>query len=405
MNELTLLDGEQAESDKPPSSRPRPARPLRVAVIANVKGETAVPINGPEDAGAEFDRKETIQAIMSAIESDGHSTVFLSADHNLPFALRDTNPDICFNVAEGMGGDSREAQVPALLELLGVPYTASRVLANAIALDKTMTKRVWRDNGLPVAEFQEFSDGGEALSPALTFPLFVKPAREGTGMGMDGKAVVRNEKELRKRVAWVIARYQQPALVEDYLPGREFTVGVLGRKGATKYLPRPELYGRNGYHRFPVLEVDTADSVTPGVYGHDAKSLGLDQAGVPGFICPAKIEPGLARSLQDLAVRAHEAIGALDVSRVDMRMDELGQPRLMEINSLPGLTPDFSDLCVLAKTDGIGYRDLILQILYLGASRFGLIPLRAPRPVRSYSMEGLNRVVHRHSPVVYGKNA
>src|SRR5512146_620100 len=100
MDDLTMIENEQEESDKPPSSRPRPARPLRVAVIANVKGETAVPLNGPEDAGAEFDRKETVQAIMSAIESDGHSTVFLSADHNLAFALRDTCPDICFNIAE-----------------------------------------------------------------------------------------------------------------------------------------------------------------------------------------------------------------------------------------------------------------------------------------------------------------
>ncbi|HVN56025.1 MAG TPA: hypothetical protein VMT46_16950 [Anaerolineaceae bacterium] len=404
MDEISLLDGEQEESDKPPSSCPRPARPLRVAVIANVKGETAVPNHGPEDAGAEFDRKETIQAIRSAIESDGHSTVFLSADTNLPFTLRDARPDICFNIAEGMGGDSREAQVPALLELMKIPYTASRVLANAIALDKTMTKRVWRDKGLPVAEFQEFRDSCEPLSPALTFPLFVKPACEGTGMGMDGKAIVRNEKELHKRVAWVIGKYRQPALVEDYLPGREFTVGVLGRNGAGRYQPRPELYGKDGYHRFPVLEVDTANSVTPGVYGHDAKSLGFDEAGVPGFICPAKISPELARSLQDLAIRAHEAIGALDVSRIDMRMDAFGQPRLMEINSLPGLTPDFSDLCVLAKADGISYRELILEILYLGASRYGLVTLKAPRAVRSYTMVGLNRVVHRPSPVVYEKN-
>src|SRR5512146_2508282 len=208
MDDLTMIENEQEESDKPPSTRPRPARPLRVAVIANVKGETAVPFNGPEDAGAEFDRKETIQAIQSAIESDGHTSVFLSADCNLPYALRDVSPDICFNISEGIGGDSREAQVPALLELLKIPYTASRVLANAVALDKTMTKRVWRDLGLPIAEFQEFVDGDEPLSPALRFPLFVKPAREGTGMGMDGGSIVYNEQQLRQRVGWVIDTYR-----------------------------------------------------------------------------------------------------------------------------------------------------------------------------------------------------
>ncbi len=303
MDEIALQDKENNESDKPPSSTPRPAGPWRVAVIANVKGETALPFNGPEDAGAEFDRIETIQAIQAAIESDGHQTIFLPADHNLPFALQETRPDICFNIAEGLGGDSRGAQVPALLELLGIPYTASRVLANAIGLDKTMTKRVWRDNGLPVAEFQEFTSASDLLQPQMKFPMFVKPAREGTGMGMDAGAIVRNESQLRRRVQWVITSYNQPALVEEYLPGREFTIGVLGRKDAHLYSLRPELYSLDGFHRFPVLEVDSANSVTPGVYGHDAKSLGLDETGVPHFICPAEVAEELAAELHDLAIR------------------------------------------------------------------------------------------------------
>ncbi len=145
--------------------------------------------------------------------------------------------------------------------MLHVPYTASRVLANALALDKTMTKRIWRDMGLPTASFQEFATGDEPVSSHLTFPLFVKPAREGTGMGMDGESIVYDETQLRKRVRWVVETYHQPALVEDYLPGREFTVGVLGRPGATRYSLRPDLYDGDGFHRFPVLGVDnTAQS-------------------------------------------------------------------------------------------------------------------------------------------------
>ena len=158
MNEPSDLtvpkDTDAVENDKPPSSLPRPARPWRVAVIANVKGETSLPIDAPADAGAEFDRKETIDEIMRSIESDGHTAFLLSADTNLPFVLREIHPDLCFNIAEGMSGDSREAQVPALLEMLQIPYTASRVLANAIGLDKTMTKRIWRQQGLPTADFQ-----------------------------------------------------------------------------------------------------------------------------------------------------------------------------------------------------------------------------------------------------------
>lgn len=392
MEDLVALQPEEAEeSDKPPSSSPRPATPWRVAVIANVKGETPLPLDAPADAGAEFDRRETIDALMAAIASDGHEVFFLSADPSLPFTLKDVQPDICFNIAEGIIGDGREAQVPALLEMLHIPYTASRVLANAVALDKTMTKRIWHNMGLPTAAFQEFITGHEQLSPELRFPMFVKPSREGTGMGMDGGAIVHNENELRSRVAWVIDSYKQPALVEEYLTGREFTIGVLGRPDAPLYTHRPELYEANGFHRFPVLEIDNSVSITPGVYGHIAKTLHNGDNGVPGFLCPADVDADLANTLHTLAVQAHMAIGSLDVSRVDFRMDSDGQPRLLEINTLPGLTPDFSDLCVISRAEGITYRELVLEILYLGASRWGLMPANgaqaftAPIQVPAYS--------------------
>lgn len=392
MEDLVALQPEEAEeSDKPPSSSPRPATPWRVAVIANVKGETPLPLDAPADAGAEFDRRETIDALMAAIASDGHEVFFLSADPSLPFTLKDVRPDICFNIAEGIIGDGREAQVPALLEMLHIPYTASRVLANAVALDKTMTKRIWHNMGLPTAAFQEFVTGHEPLSPELRFPMFVKPSREGTGMGMDGGAIVRDENELRTRVAWVIDSYKQPALVEEFLAGREFTIGVLGRPDAPLYTHRPDLYEDSGFHRFPVLEIDNSVSVTPGVYGHIAKTLHNGDNGVPGFLCPADVDAELANTLHTLAVQAHMAIGSLDVSRVDFRMDSDGQPRLLEINTLPGLTPDFSDLCVISRAEGITYRELVLEILYLGASRWGLMPANgaqafsAPIQVPAYS--------------------
>lgn len=382
MNVLLQQEQQEQESEKPPSIKPRPARPWRVAVIANVKEETSIPHDGPPDAGAEFDRIETIHAIRTAIESDGHVTEFLPADSALPERIKEFCPDICFNIAEGIDGDAREAQVPALLEMLHVPYTASRVLANALALDKVMTKRIWRDMGLPTAAFQEFITGDEPLSPELSFPLFTKPAREGTGMGMDANSIVYDKAHLRRRVKYLIKTYRQPALVEEYLPGREFTVGVLGRPGAAQYSPRPELYGPDGFHRFPVLEVDNSRSITPGVYGHLAKTLHEGDRGIPGFICPAVIDDALARRLQDLAIRGHQAVGALDVSRLDIRLDARGEPRLIEINSLPGLTPDFSDLCVIARAEGISYTDLINEILYLGASRFGLLHSATPIPIR-----------------------
>jgi len=364
--------------DKPPS---RSKRYWKVAVLANIKDDkVAKPEGVPPDAFADFDHIETIDSIRAALETDGHQTVFIQADIDLPYSLRAEKPDICFNIAEGLGGDAREAQVPALLEMLQIPYTGSRVLANGISLDKTLTKRIWRDRRLPVAPFQEFSIGDEPLRSDLEFPLFVKPAREGTGMGVDMNAIVNNEKELRERAGYIINTYQQPALVETFLPGREFTVGILGRADAKMYSRHPEWYEKDGFHRFPILELDMTRSVTPMVYSQEAKSKDVGEEGAPGYFCPANIEPELEKKLKYFALRAHIILNALDVSRTDVRLDAQGNPRVMEINTLPGLTSDYSDLCLQSKAEGIRYEDLILEILYLGASRWGMIE---PRDISS----------------------
>jgi len=361
--------------DQPPSRRLK--RYWKVAVLANIKDESKPKPEGvPPDAFADYDHIETIDSIRGAIESDGHQTIFIQADENLPFALREEKPDICFNIAEGLGGDAREAQVPALLELMKFPYTGSRVLTNGISLDKTLTKRIWRDRRLPVAPFQEFTLGDEPLRSDLEFPLFAKPAREGTGMGVDMKAIVHNEKELRERTGYIINTYHQPALVETFLPGREFTVGILGRSDAKLYSRHPEWYEKDGFHRFPVLELDMTRSVTPMVYSQEAKSKDVGEEGAPGYVCPADIEPELEKKMKYFALRAHLLLNTLDVSRTDIRLDAQGNPRVMEINTLPGLTPDYSDLCLQSKAEGIRYEDLILDILYLGASRWGMVEPR-----------------------------
>ena len=367
--------------EKPPSQRMK--RYWKVAILANIKDDNHPKPEGvPPDAFADFDHIETIDSLRAAIETDGHQTVFIQADADLPYALREEGPDICFNIAEGLGGDAREAQVPALLEMLRIPYTGSRVLTNGISLDKTLTKRIWRDRRLPVAPFQEFLAGDEPLRSDLKFPLFVKPAREGTGMGVDMNAIVNNEKELRERAMYIINTYQQPALVETFLPGREFTIGILGRPDAKLYSRHPEWYEKDGFHRFPVLELDSSRSVTPLVYSQAAKSKDVGEEGAPGYVCPADIDPELDKKLKHFAWRAHLLLNALDVSRTDIRLDDEGNPRLLEINTLPGLTPDYIDLCLQAKAEGIRYEDLILDILYLGASRWGMVE---PRDLPSIS--------------------
>jgi D-alanine-D-alanine ligase len=252
---------------------------------------------------------------------------------------------------------------------LGIPYTASRVLANALSLDKTQTKRIWQSLGLPTAHFQEFHASTDVLHPTLRYPMFVKPAREGTGMGMGLDSIVYDETTLREQVAWVIETYQQPALVEEFLSGREFTVGFIGNRGTKRPFP----YNPDGYYFFHVLELGTQNSVSPGVYGYDAKSLALDENGAPDYLCPADIPHNLRHRLYTLTRHAAEAIGVCDVSRVDFRLDDEGEPYLLEINTLPGLNPAVSDLCIMARADDIPYQTLITEILYLAAERFGLL--------------------------------
>ena len=343
---------------------------LRVALLYNLKSHVPVSSDAPDDALAEYDSEETVEGLKTALESGGQEVIPLEGDESLLDSIRQVRPDICFNICEGLRGDSRESHVPALLEMLGIPYTASKVLAHAISLDKVATKRIWRDSGLPTAPFQAFYRGDEPLDSSLSFPLFVKPSREGTGMGINERSVVRDEDALRKQVQWVIRTYRQPALVEAYLPGREFTVGLFGNTLAPGEKPLSDLYDSNGFHILPVMEIDVSHlSHQDKLYtGYIKSELPLG----PKYLCPAPINDSLARQLQELAVKAFEAIGGLDVSRVDFRMGAEGQPYLLEINTLPGMNPTYSDIVLAARGENLAYNTLILEILRLAARRNGL---------------------------------
>lgn len=345
--------------------------PWRIALVANLIDEFEREEDDPPDAGAEFDRRQTVEAIASALEAEGHYVHIIQGDYSLPEALLNVRPQICFNIAEGIGGDGREAQVPALLELLSIPYTGSQVVANAVSLNKTMTKRIWQQQGLPTAPYYEFTSLEDVAHAELRFPLFAKPAREGTGMGIDTRSIINDHDELYSRVDWLLNNYHQPILVEEFLPGREYTVGFIGNRGNPAFRYRPELYDADGYHWFPILEIDTISSVSPTIYGHDAKALDIGTEGAPNYLCPADISQTLRARLIDLTRRAAEALDVRDVSRVDFRMGADGEPYLLEINTLPGLNPQLSDLCIMAASEGISHQVLISEILHLAAERYG----------------------------------
>ncbi len=369
---------------------------FRVALLYNLKHNAPLEPGAPPDALAEYDSMETAQGLEDALQAGGHQVIPLEAGRLLLDTIRQVNPDICFNIAEGHWGDARESQVPALLEMLGIPYTGSKILAHAISLDKAVAKQVWRDCGLPTAPFQVFYHGDESLDGQLAFPLFVKPVREGTGMGINGRSVVHDEAALREQVRWVIQTYRQPALVEGYLPGREFTVGLIGNtlapgqrrwndpstilRQSSGQGSGHRLYDERGFHLFPVLEIDSTVGAVQGLYNTEAKSYYPGEEDAPRYTCPADIPPDLEAELKRLAVAAFEAIGALDVSRVDFRLGADGRPYLLEINTLPGLNPSVSDMVVVARAEGIPYPVLINEILNLAVDRYGLaIPVLVSR--------------------------
>jgi D-alanine-D-alanine ligase len=339
-------------------------------LIANLADHFRPGADDPPDAGAEFDKWVTIDAISSALEAEGHHVHLLHGDFSLPEALINVRPHICFNIAEGVRGDGREAQTPAVCEILDIPYTGSQVVANAISLNKTMTKRIWQQQGLPTAPYYEFASLEDIAHVELRFPLFAKPAREGTGMGIDNHSIINDYDELVARVNWLLNTYHQPVLVEEFLPGREFTVGFIGNRGNPAFRRRPELYDADGYHWFPILEIDTLTSVSPTVYSHDAKALDIGTEGAPNYLCPADIPESLRVQLIDLTRRAAEALEVQDVSRVDFRLGADGAPYLLEINTLPGLNPQLSDLCIMAAAEGISHQVLITEILHLAAERY-----------------------------------
>jgi D-alanine-D-alanine ligase len=352
---------------------------MRVALLANLKKNAPKWPGMIPDLWDDLDSEETIDSIARALESNGHNVTFLEGNAELYDRLREDRPDICFNICEGHFGDSREAQVPALLEMLRIPYTGSRVLTLALALDKPMTKRVLAYHNLPTPPFQVFERVTEPLDPDMTFPLFVKPSREGTGMGVSGESIVRNEEQFRAQLRRVFERYDQPVLVEHYIEGREVTMGVIGNLTAPVAwrLPEDEHAARvsRGLHFFPALEVDLGRYPVEeaGVYTNRIK---VELAHDFFYLCPAPLTAEQVVELQWLTAAVFRVTGCHDVARVDYRLDanDNFKPYILEINPLPGLNAGYSDLCIEAGVAGWSYEQLVNRILDEAIERYGLTP-------------------------------
>jgi len=324
------------------ATKPRPKgrrTALRVGLAFNMK---RIDSHDGDDREAEYDAPHTIESITKAIESHGHTVVPLEATPDFPRTLMASNVDVVFNIAEGISGRNREAQVPNLCELLGVPYTGSDSATLSICLDKGLAKRMLGDVETPA--FQVLFTGKEKLRP-LRYPVIVKPNQEGTSKGITTKSVVDDEARLRELARELIEKYGQPALVEEYVTGREFTVGLLGER-------RPRV--------LPPMEVVFLTQQERPVYDYTCKQ---DCDKHVRYEVPAKLTKDELRAIEKVCRATFMTLGCRDVARIDLRMTSDGRVYVIEVNPLPGLTPDYSDLCLISNGAKIEYRALIGEVL------------------------------------------
>jgi D-alanine-D-alanine ligase len=306
------------------------------------------------DKFAEWDTQETIDAVARAL-SLHHEVTLVEADENAYDRLRDGSFDFVFNIAEGMNGVSREAQVPAMLEFLGIPYTGSDPLTLATCLDKSRTKEILSYHGIPTSRFVVANSFEEAAGASLRYPLFVKPLHEGSSKGIYNSSYAENPEALRREVERILNDYEQPALVEEYLPGREFTVAMLGNGNELKVLPPVEI-------RF-----DSLPSEALPVYSYEAKWLwDTKDSPIEVFKCPAPIDDSLRAKMEDVCRRAFEVLKCRDWSRIDVRLDGSGEPNVIEINPLPGILPDpeeHSCFPMASRAAGMNYDQMMNAVL------------------------------------------
>ena len=318
----------------------------------------------PNDRYAEWDDIHTVKAVEQALAAR-HQVTPVSADLDAFAILRGLRGqiDLVFNIAEGLHGASREGQLPALLDMLEIPYTGSDPLTLGLCLDKRRTKEVLRSNGVPTPRFWIVTSLAE-IPPRLRYPLMVKPTLEGSSKGVTDRSLVKNLHELRHRVEWVLTTYRQPVLLEEFLPGREFTVAMLGNG--------PEL------RALPIVEINFATlpkGVNP-IYSYEAKWLwDREEDPLQIFTCPAKIDPVLQGEIEAVSKQAFRVMGCRDWCRIDVRLDALGHPQVIEMNPLPGILPrpeQNSCFPKAARAAGLSYEELILTVVDVASRRLGL---------------------------------
>ncbi|MCJ7830082.1 MAG: ATP-grasp domain-containing protein [Desulfobacterales bacterium] len=305
-----------------------------------------------EEETAEFDRADTIDAIDRALRELGYRTERIGHLKALVARLvAGDRWDLVFNIAEGLHGIGREAQVPAMLDAYQIPYTFSDPLVLSLTLDKAMTKRIVRDVGLPTPDFTVVRELSDLEQVRVPLPLFAKPLAEGTGKGVNAASRVTTRDGLARVCRDLLERFRQPVLLETFLPGREFTVGIIGTGAAARAVG--------------VMEVLLQDAAEQGAYSYSNKKNYTE------VVRYRLADDPTAQRAADIALEAWNALGCRDAGRIDLRSDADGEPNFIEVNPLAGLHPEHSDLPILCKMVGIEFRDLIEGVMTSALKRRG----------------------------------
>jgi D-alanine-D-alanine ligase len=347
--------GRQEDGELPRPDEEPPSRILGLTIAELIA----------RDEFAEWDSPTTIAAVEAALSRLG-KVIRLEAKEDFPERLRQANPDIVFNIAEGFHGVNRESHVPAICEFYGIPYSGSDPFTLTLCLDKARTKETLTFHGIPTPRFavvERVEDLG-AVSEQLAFPLFVKPLHEGSSKGITDANLCFDRAHLSRQTAFLLENYRQPVLVEEYLPGKEFTCAVVGNGDDATVLP---IVGMN---------FETLPKGALPIYSFDAKFV-WDRPENPLdiFQCPARITRELQASIERVTLDAFRVVGCRDWARIDVRLDASGKPNVLEVNPLPGILPDPADNSCLpkaARAAGIGYEELIQNCLKYAAARQGV---------------------------------
>lgn len=330
---------------------------MKVGITYNLKSEiTSLEATRPrtEDMAEEFDSPETIQAIRKALEEMGHRCLMLGYGKSAIEKILKDRPDFVFNIAEGYYGRSREAHMPALLEMLNIPFFGPGPLTAGISLDKICAKKLASTVKIPTPKFIEIEPDGPCDLQGLAFPLMIKPAYEGSSIGIRQDSKVDNESDLNKKIKWLKDNYpDQPIVIEQFVAGREFTVGVIGNR-------YPKILG--------LMEIIPRDiDLENFIYSLEIKRNYKEKV---YYSCRPEISDFTRKQLEHSALKLFKVFGCRDISRFDFRLDEFSVPQFLELNTLPGLNPDSSDIVIMAKLKGVEYRELIKNIFELALERY-----------------------------------